>query len=237
MLHFSARQHGLSLIELMVALAISTFLILGITQFYIDDRSSALFQQGQVNNLDKSRFANLILEQLLSRTGYRTQPWISMDNSFAQLASSSGCPAFAAGETLLKNSAGTGLCLRYQAANDADDGGLDCFGEALSSDADVLLNLNYDSVAGTLSCRVGDNSAVLVDDVAGFVFSNVAGHDDDNQSVSFAVLLSNGANLRGGVSSDVLSRWNSLSGEQLAADSTKTFQIVQGSVMLRNLMQ
>jgi hypothetical protein len=51
------------------------------------------------------------------------------------------------------------------------------------------------------------------------------------------VLLSNGANLRGGVSSDVLARWNSLSGEQLATDSPQIFQIVQGSVMLRNLMQ
>jgi type IV pilus assembly protein PilW len=237
MLDFSPRQHGLSLIELMVVMVISCFLILGITQFYIDDRSSALFQQGQVNNLDKSRFANLILEQLLSRTGYRTQPWESMENSFPLIGSSSGCPVFAAGETLLKNTAGDGVCLRYQAANDEEDGGLDCFGEALVSDADVLLNLSYDNVAGTLNCRVGDTSAVLVDDVASFVFGDLPGRDDDNQSVNFAVLLSNGANLRGGVSSDVLARWNSLSGEQLATDSTQIFQIVQGSVMLRNLMQ
>lgn len=237
MLHLSRRQFGLSLIELMVALAISSFLILGITQFYIDDRSSALFQQGQVNNLDKSRFANLILEQLLSRTGYRTKPWESMANSFPSIGSSNGCPSFSAGETLLQNSAGNGVCLRYQAANDENDGGLDCFGEPLSSDADVLLNISYDAAAGTLSCQVGSASAVLVDDVASFVFGDLPGQDDDNQSVSFAVLLSNGANLRGGVNSDVVDRWNSLSGEQLAEDTTQIFQIVQGSVMLRNLMQ
>jgi len=236
MSRFPACQRGLSLIELMVALAISSFLILGITQFYIDDRSSFLFQQGQVNNLDKSRFANLLLEQLLSRVGYRTEPWQSMDISFPVISASNGCPAFAAGETLLKNTAGNGICMRYQAANDEANAGLDCFGEAATSDADVLLNIQYDSAAGTLNCQIADTSAVLVDGVSRFVFSDIPGYDDENQSIRFAVLLSNGANLRGGVSSDVLERWNSLSGEQLATDSPQTFQIVQGSVMLRNLM-
>lgn len=237
MSNFPACQRGLSLIELMIALVICSFLILGVTQFYIDDRSSFLFQQGQVNNLDKSRFASLLLEQMLSRTGYRTQPWQSMEVSFPALGASNGCPTFAAGETLLKNTAGNGVCMRYQAANDEENSGLDCFGEAVSSDTDVLLNIRYDSATTTLNCQIGDTSAVLVDDVASFVFGATPEPDDDNQSISFAVLLSNGADLRGGVSSDVLERWNSLSGEQLASDSTQTFQIVQGSVMLRNLMR
>lgn len=237
MLRSSASQKGLSLIEMMVAMVISSFLIIGITQFYIDNRSSFLFQQGQVNNLDKSRFASLLLEQLLSRTGYRREPWENMDISFPLIASSNGCPAFSAGETLQQNSAGTGVCIRYQTANDEASGGLDCFGDAISTETDVLVNLNYDSAAGTIGCTIENVNAVLVDDVSGFAFGTIPSADDANQSINFAVLISNGASLNGGVSSDVLTRWNSLSGESMATDNTQTYQIVQGSVMLLNLMQ
>ena len=41
------KQHGLSIIELMVALLISSFLIIGITQVYLDNRENTLFQQSQ----------------------------------------------------------------------------------------------------------------------------------------------------------------------------------------------
>ena len=37
------RQRGLSMIELLVALAISSFLILGITQVYIDNKRNYMF--------------------------------------------------------------------------------------------------------------------------------------------------------------------------------------------------
>lgn len=43
-------QAGLSLVELMVALAISSVLILGITQIYIDNKRSYSFQQNQAEN-------------------------------------------------------------------------------------------------------------------------------------------------------------------------------------------
>ncbi|MBC9252495.1 hypothetical protein A9179_19700 [Pseudomonas alcaligenes] len=232
----AASQAGLSLIELMVALTISCFLILGITQFYIDNKSAYLFQQGQASNLGKSRFAGLILEQLLARTGYRAEPWVSLANSFPAISSSGGCPAFAAGETIKKNSAGSGLCIRYQASADADGNELDCQGGEVSGSADVLLNLDYDSDNSQLSCSIGSTSAVLVDDVAGFAMGDLPDSDDDNQSVRFALLLSNGGKLRNAVQSNVLERWNSLSEQSLDTDSSQIYQITQGSVTLRNLM-
>ncbi|MEN1592952.1 prepilin-type N-terminal cleavage/methylation domain-containing protein, partial [Pseudomonas aeruginosa] len=42
---FSKMQKGLSMVELLVALAISSFLILGISQIYIDNKRNYLFQQ------------------------------------------------------------------------------------------------------------------------------------------------------------------------------------------------
>ncbi|PAU58980.1 hypothetical protein BZL41_17315 [Pseudomonas sp. PIC25] len=232
----SRRQNGLSLVELMIALAISSFLILGITQFYIDNKSNYLFQQGQSSNLNKGRFAVLMLEQVLARAGYRAEPWNSLAVAFPAISAGNGCPAFSAGETVKANSAGNGLCIRYQAAEDAGDYDLDCLGEDVEADASVLLNLAYDSAEGTLSCRVSGASAVLIDNVAGFVVGDLPDSDATNQSIRFAVLLGSGSSLRGGVESDVITRWNSLSGETLSSDSKRIYQIAQGSVALRNLM-
>ena len=232
----SRRQNGLSLVELMIALAISSFLILGITQFYIDNKSNYLFQQGQSSNLNKVRFAVRMLEQVLARAGYRAEPWNSLAVAFPAISAGNGCPAFSAGETVKANSAGNGLCIRYQAAEDAGDYDLDCLGEDVEADASVLLNLAYDSAEGTLSCRVSGASAVLIDDVAGFVVGDLPDSDATNQSIRFAVLLGSGSSLRGGVESDVITRWNSLSGETLSSDSKRIYQIAQGSVALRNLM-
>ena len=43
----SQRQNGLSMIELLISLAISSFLILGITQVYIDNKRNQVFQLAQ----------------------------------------------------------------------------------------------------------------------------------------------------------------------------------------------
>lgn len=40
-------QLGISMIELLVAMLISSFLIIGVTQVYLDNRSNTLFQQNQ----------------------------------------------------------------------------------------------------------------------------------------------------------------------------------------------
>ena len=67
----SRRQSGLSMIELLVALAISSFLILGITQIYLDNKRNYLFQQGQAGNQENGRFAMMFLDQQLAKVGFR----------------------------------------------------------------------------------------------------------------------------------------------------------------------
>lgn len=236
---FTRKQAGLSLIEMMTTLLIGCFMIMGITQFYIDNRSSYLFQLSQAGNLNKSRYAAQVLEETLSRAGYRTLPWVSLENSFPAVGSTSGCPAFAAGQTVAKNSAGTGVCVRYQTATDADGSERDCLGSTVADSTDVVLNLNYDSSEGQLTCTDGSNSAVLVSDIAGFVVSDIPDSSADSQSVRFAMLLNNGTDLGDDVDNDVLARWNLLTGQSLSTDgaSSQAYQIAQGSVALRNLMQ
>lgn len=165
----SKHQTGLSLVELMIAMAISSFLILGITQIYIDSQRHSLFQQNQSNNLDSGRFAALLLDQYLGKAGYRRNPSVSYEQAFPERAAGGGCMAFSAGSSVtgLDPTEGTGLCLRYQPQVSGD---LDCQGVAnktsfnqafppLASDSLIILAFKYEADAsiepqnGRLLCK------------------------------------------------------------------------------------
>lgn len=108
----TAHQRGLSLIELMVALLLSSLLILGITQIYIDNKRNYAFQQGQSDNVENARYALLLMEEELFRTGYRTRPDGSYEDIFR--AATSGACSFEAGEVINYDADEQRVCLRYQ---------------------------------------------------------------------------------------------------------------------------
>ncbi len=119
-------QAGLSLIELMVAMALSSFLILGIVQIYIDNKRSYSFQQSQSENLEGSRYALLLLQQELSKAGYRRRPDEPFDFAFPALSGNvAGCGDFEAG-TAAKRISQNEICIRYQPRDQIDR---DCLGD------------------------------------------------------------------------------------------------------------
>lgn len=109
-----AYQKGLSLVELMVALAISSFLIIGVTQIYIDNKRSYLFQQGQSANQEGSRYTLLFFQQELLKAGYLTRPDKDRNSEFPA-QSRAGC-SFGTGQTAYwdNETNGGSLCIRYQ---------------------------------------------------------------------------------------------------------------------------
>lgn len=129
---FSKMQKGLSMVELLVALAISSFLILGISQIYIDNKRNYLFQQGQAGNQENSRFVLMLLQQQLNKTAYRRLHDDNMENAFKS-ATFNGCRAFVAGETIAAATAlkagEYGVCLRYQPAYKGEH---DCLGNEIT---------------------------------------------------------------------------------------------------------
>lgn len=119
-------QAGLSLIELMVAMALSSFLILGVVQIYVDNKRSYSFQQSQSENLEGSRYAMLLLQQELSKSGYRRRPDEQFDIAFPALPGNLAlCGEFSAGETV-KRTSQSSICIRYQPRDQFDR---DCLGE------------------------------------------------------------------------------------------------------------
>lgn len=183
----SFRQRGLSMVELLVALAISSFLVLGITQIYIDNKRNYIFQQSQAGNLENSRFAVLMIDELLSKAGYRRVPDpfdIEMGHAFpASSGLSTHCEAFLKGNVVTKikatSSGQVGFCLRYQPAS---NGELICDGNSATLTKDepfqypaqnetVYVAIKFtphatDLNKGTLSCITKDTSAELIDGVA-----------------------------------------------------------------------
>lgn len=131
------RQLGLSLIELLIALAISSLLILGITQVYVDNKRNYVFQQNQAGNLENGRFASLMLNEYLGKAGYRRDPVILVEEAFPSQDADGDCMAFSAGHSItgLDPDVGRGFCIRYQPKT---SGELDCQGAASASFDDTV---------------------------------------------------------------------------------------------------
>ena len=177
-----AHQRGLSMVELLVALAISGFLVLGLTQIYLDGKRSGIFRQSQAANLENSRFAVLILNELIDKAGYRRSPEQSMFEAFPETntALPAHCDSFAAeaGITKLNSTEGgqTGFCLRYQSAVDDEymcDGNkadkLPMAQPPLSQTIYVVIKFiphATDLNQGSLSCITSITSAKLMEGLA-----------------------------------------------------------------------
>ncbi len=172
------RQRGVSLIELMVSLVIGSFLIIGITQIYIDNQRSYMFQQSQSGNQENARFAEFLFNEYLGKAGYRRAPDQPAEDAFPQRAADDDCEAFDAGGAVTAVSEGVGICIRYQPLVSAE---IDCQGNTVNSFTDdvifkpspqgslVVLAIRYqpaneddDLETGALTCK-SVNSAAAAD--------------------------------------------------------------------------
>lgn len=250
------QQRGLSLIELMVAMVIGSFLILGVTQIFISNQKSYLFQQGQGGNQENGRFSLAILSKELSKAGYRSNPSRDFPAGSAQ-----GC-AFPAKTSVYALSA-TALCIQYQASNRAD---VTCQGTALPADAQtsiadtysqinpiIIERIEFNSATNSITCTSGTVVQQLVTGVAGLRFEYGSG--DGNLKVVSAFSTSPTATI-GAVRYTVLMQspgttsirdttttpslaltdWNTRFSTKLV-DNNQLYQLVQGTTMIRNQMQ
>jgi len=104
-------QRGISLIEIMVAMAIGLFILLLVTVVYLTGGRNLNFRQGQGENLANSRYTLDTLSSQLAKTGYRRNPMELMAEAFPA-DNYLGCD-FKRREALKVLSDGS-LCIRYQ---------------------------------------------------------------------------------------------------------------------------
>ncbi|TBV04698.1 prepilin-type N-terminal cleavage/methylation domain-containing protein [Phytopseudomonas dryadis] len=186
-------QRGLSLVELMVALLLSSFLILGVTQIYIDNKRSYLFQQGQSENQENGRFALLFLEKELARAGYRRDPRGDIGDAFP--ANNQLSCGFLAGQSIVRVDAST-LCTRYQPrdVNETDcEGNLpfsshtgldEPYAETFSSDENIIQKITLNN--GSLTCQsASSKSAIeLIEGLQAIYFDYGVNSDLDERQIT-----------------------------------------------------
>jgi type IV pilus assembly protein PilW len=131
------KQLGLTLLELLVVLAISSILMLGLVQIFADSGRTERYIDAQLETIDNSRFVDMILKGYIERAGYKHNP---AANVFRAKTALNGCNVFLDGEFVTSyHKTGTenrGFCIRYQPSallgtNQVDD--FDCTGTARQS--------------------------------------------------------------------------------------------------------
>jgi type IV pilus assembly protein PilW len=268
----SSKQRGLSLIEVMVAMVIGSFLILGITQIFISNQKSYLFQQGQAGNQENGRFTLAVLTQELSKAGYRSNPTNLLYTfpipSSGAVNNCSFPQGPAASVTAVTAISATSLCIQYQVSNLAS---VTCQGTALSA-ADkaiiikpytqltsvapsavvVVERIDFDPLTNSVTCTTGATTQQLVTGVADIRFDYGSGSTETEtitefgptstqtvRAIRYSALMQSISPAAVRDTSDtpkVLADWNTRYAGTVI-DKTKIYQIVQGTVMLRNLMK
>lgn len=252
------RQRGLSLIELMIALVISSFLILGVTQLYISNKQNYLFQQGQAINQENGRYSLLMLEQQLSKAGFRRRPFVDVTAEFP--AKDYKFCKFAAGETINTPDSQT-LCIRYKPRDTVE---LDCLGYGASDSANLkipytstaaefveryTLTKNADEDLPGLTCQTPKGIGTLIDGVADVRFDfgasttarKVSSYSDKPAAgqqigaVRYRLLLASSKNLDTGVN-PIIASWNDRYKTDFKNGDSRIYQIAGSTISLRNLM-
>lgn len=81
------RQHGFTLVELMIALAIGSLLLAGMTRLLMTHRATAELQQAQSHLQENARLAEFLISHLIAHAGYRN-PVEAVDFPAVDIASS-----------------------------------------------------------------------------------------------------------------------------------------------------
>lgn len=147
--HYRVMKHpqaGFSLVELMVALSLGLFLLLGLIQAFIGNRISYRMHEAVSRVQENGRFSMEIIGRQIRMAGFRAQPLAS-----APLAAIEGRNNVTGGGDSQALPGTDKLVLRYQGA--ADGSTVDCAGNSINAGAEVVavLLVNEDR---SLRCAV-----------------------------------------------------------------------------------
>ncbi|RYH71105.1 MAG: prepilin-type N-terminal cleavage/methylation domain-containing protein [Alcaligenaceae bacterium] len=168
----AARQRGFTLVELMVSLAISLFVLAAVLSIYLSTKSTFNSQDQMAQLQDSERLVLTMLTTTIQSAGYFVDPLtntaaVALPAATVTRADGTST-AFLAGEAVMGtgNGSGTGassdtVTVRYQTAS--GDGLMNCQGTPNTSGANAIA-VNYFSVNATndLTCTVGTGSPVVL---------------------------------------------------------------------------
>lgn len=151
------RQRGVTLVELMISLGLSLFLILVVAQFFVANKTSYRTQQAQTDVQERGRYAVSWISRQLRHAGY-------VDVSRVASATVDSFPAsggVAAGRALQ----GTASSVTVRYFGSADDDLVNCLGASIASGVLVADTMGLNGA--DLSCQ----GVVVLRDIRQLVFS------------------------------------------------------------------
>lgn len=243
-------ERGLTLVELMVAMAIGLFIVLIATTIYLQGVSTVAFRFGQSENLNNSRYALSVFDTELSKAGFRRDPKQTFKDAFPAEATAHANECQFAEEQSFYVTDKKEICLRYQARDPAET---DCVGTASGLDAAIIpyeappagtgmFVEKYFLDNGKLMCAAADKTVAVADGVRDMVIQfgvdqradpAASRHVDQYQttlpnanevirSLRYAILLSSTAQgLSQGIESSVCQRWEDAGGAAASCDTSK----------------
>jgi type IV pilus assembly protein PilW len=161
------RQHGFTLVELMVAVAISLFLLGGLATVVQNIRKANANATALASLQDQQRFAFTILTDVIQAGGYFPNPTANTQASIPAWSGPSGWETSAAGQAFFGYHPASGsddLGVRYMTTG--GDGVILCDGSTNTTGGQVTYSNQFSVVppAGTtpgyLQCQLNSNAAV-----------------------------------------------------------------------------
>lgn len=165
-----AQQVGFTLVELMVALVISLFILGAVLSTYLSMKKTFNLQDNLAQLQDSQRLALTMLTTTIQSSGYFVNPL--SDTSFSALPAATvtridnSSSAFTAGQAVVGTGDGSGsdgdsdtIAVRYQTAS--GDGLMNCQGASNTSGASAISTNSFSiNASNELACTVNNGSSV-----------------------------------------------------------------------------
>lgn len=242
-------QSGLSLVELMIALVLSSFLMGGLINMAISGKDSYNFQRTQAITQENSRYATEFVDNIVRRAGYLNEPQNTREGIFTYQSVSATCDEFEMGQVISNSRVGVGICLRYQRA---EAGELDCTGTQINSDDPIITRVYFDASTNSLLCAAQNAAPVtLIEDIENMQLTFGITDEINDNAKSIDAYTSNPVDWREVIAvrfSFLTASENSVRTEHQAyhfpldstveteADDYRTYRSSQQTVVLRNLV-
>lgn len=164
----SHAQHGLSLVELMVATVIGLVVVAGVAAIHAGLRGTAAVQEGLGALHDSERIALMLLPQFVRQAGFRPDPFSSSLADAFPAESVPGLDKLAAGQVLGgtrgRGTVSDSITLRFLA--DGDGVARDCTGNGSYARGALVTVRLVVSPGRQLNCKIGKSDVQpLVDKV------------------------------------------------------------------------
>lgn len=162
----NSRQRGLTLIEIMVALVISLFLLAGLLQLFIGTRQSARIQENLSRVQENGRYAINYLGRVIRLAGYRSKETIKQGDSFEERFNISPIQD---NVSKLSDSDSKMPTIIFEGENTGEGEVRDCLNQLITSlpGAPVIASntIKINTTDSTLQCQTSTNTQPIVDGV------------------------------------------------------------------------